>query len=268
MYPPASKWSPVNPRPYSHYASKLYSRTEFTTNFSRFNFDTSKRFVAFEVYTKWRKVSWIEEETGQKKRIYEPEDYGVKYLNKGACVTSEEVFKNPKILPFSSGISLDDLQKDRRFDDLCAVHHDSFAERRMYRINDTTACDNYGRVFILNRAGFWVWKPLNLGDDNRGITTIGGISKPSYYWPGIAGYDPQVQTIIFDTPSIEIHHTTENTLVFAPSRLAPMPAALHRDYVHYSSRYQFFARFFEYQRDNPWREWRRTINLYPRINKR
>lgn len=254
-------YSPIRPRPLRDYRDKLYVRFHFTTDFSGFDFDTSTLYTAFEVFTVYE---W---EEGQKHP--EPKDYDVRYLNKERCVTSAQVFKNPQILPFSSGISLANLRRDRRFDELCAVHHDvTTSSKRMYRINDTTACDSYGRVFIRNNSGKWFWKPLNLGGDNRGTTTIGGISKPSYHWTGIAGYDPEVQARIFDTPSIEIHHTTENTLVFAPSHLAPMPAALHRDYVHYSPRYSVFRRFFDYQQDNPWRDWRRRINLYPKINKR
>lgn len=254
MNSPASKWSPVNPRPLHTYQHTLYARNETTTDFSRFTFDTIRKFTAYEVFQIW---DWKD---GEKFPELEAED--IRYLNKERCVTSKDVFENPQILPITPILSLPVLRRDRRFTELCSVHCGGIRQK-MYRINDTTICDAYGRVFILNRSGFWVWKPLNLGADHRGVTTIGGISKPSYYWPGVAGYNPDVQAKIFDTPSIEIHHTTENTFIFAPSMLAPMPASLHRDFVHYTPLMKDYLDFFSFRR-SPWYR----INLYPRINKR
>lgn len=237
------EFSSSRPRSFDTYAERIPTRTEWTSDFTRFTFDTRTKFCAFEVdFTEWD----YEKEA-------RPTKWFVRYLNKEKTVNSAQVFNNPKILPFAPSLSSRLLEKDRRFSELCSIHGDIFPFQRMYRINDRIACDAFGRVFIRNESGFWVWKPLNLGRDHRGTTTIGGISKPSYYWPGIAGFDPAIQARIFDTPSIEIHHTTENTLVFAPSHLAPMPAALHRDYVHYSSRPGFYFRFFRYWGDQPWR---------------
>lgn len=245
------------PRPYRDYADRVEIRTFYTNYTHRFEFDSTD---------KWQVIVVEEEWDLEKGPTYVP-----KVLKPMAGLSSKEVFQRTEVLPYNKGISVSQLQKHPRFQEVGVIHTTPFfqsGQRRIYRITDTVICDEYGRVFkYQDKTETWRWIPLNLGADHRATTTIDGLSLPNYYWTGIAGYSPDRQVRILDTPSIEIHHTTENTLLLSPFFLAPIPASLHRDYVHYTSRYGKYAYYFtDYPGKSPYFRYS-SIDLYYRPKK-
>lgn len=225
----------TNPRPFSHYYREAPTRYIYTEDISRFNFNSEDYLDVIEVFK-------------DNKQTYVP-----RYRTGRTRVSSEEIFKNTKILPYTRGLPRrTNWRIDRKFQEAGHFHSQPvFPRRRIYRITDTLICDEYGRCFVY-KAKCWHFRPLNLGTDHRATTTIDGMEFPSYYWPGLAGLRPDVQSRIADTPSIEIHHTTENTYIFSPSLLAPLPAWLHRDFVHYTSKYGMYDNYFRIRMRSPY----------------
>lgn len=234
MNPPPSKYSPTNPRPLSQYESILPIRYFYTTDTRGFHFCDKDSFEAATFRTVYSK----------KGKTYLPV-----YLRDRSRVSSKEVFYGTSIFPFSRDFRRHPLSNDEKFQELCEVHnHNIFpGQRRIYRITDSTICDEYGRVFGYDeRTGLWKWIPLNLGADNRGSTQIEGLRLKSYTWPALAGLKSSIQIEILAVPSNVIHHTTENTLIFAPTYLAPVSASFHANFIHFSpesrGRYSVFDR--------------------------
>ena len=148
-------------------------------------------------------------------------------------MTTYQIVHNPTVAPYKI---LRAHWKENGFYDMAfrSVVNGVF-QRKFYKIRSDVMSDSLGRIFVYDPIDqTWKFKKLNRVTRDS-TTTIKGLQLKSYYWPGIAGFPEGTQLSILDTPSIEIHHTDENTFEFDPKALAPVPASLHHDFIHYTS---------------------------------
>lgn len=160
-----------------------------------------------------------------------------------AKMTTYQIVHDPSVAPYKI---LRGHWRERGYDDMArrAILVDGY-QVKFYKIRSDVMADNLGRIFVFDGIK-QVWKFKQLNRTYRDSTTnIRGLKLKSYYWPGIAGFPEGIQLKILDTPSIEIHHTDENTFEFDPKSLAPVSSSLHHDFIHYTSHAVLYRNWLE-----------------------
>lgn len=153
----------------------------------------------------------------------------------GSKVSSRTVFRDSTILPYAleggtSGCSTE-------LDFLAAQLSGSVRVRvpAIYRISDDWVIDDLGRIYRAGPSGY-TWRQYSLSGDFRNAVTLRNsdgtyLSRPAYFFAGVAGYVPRLQKHFVFSLKYDFHHIAENKLDLRPDSIVPLEVDLHR-YVH------------------------------------
>lgn len=209
----------------------------------------------FEVYSprmlRWKKYDFDAGFIGGSHYILSTDEKESRPIHRSiAPVDSFSVFMSVNILPYYACFNQDQFKSEIRF--LQAAYRvlsPKSRSYRMYRVSDDWFCDDMGRLYEKS-FGKYIWRPYKLSGDLRNDITLTNrdgttLRRPCYFFSGIAGYYPLVQTNFAFSLRYEFHHVGENRLDLRPTSIFPLESHIHK-FVHSRDLSDARAQFFHY----------------------